>query len=181
MMWLLTAWGGVKKLFGLARRYPMQAAIIALLCLSAWLYMGKADALATVAKRDATIAAMTKASKDARAAQIAMNKANTEKQTDIARKADDDQTMRRDIADRSSAYADGMRAGAYCRKASATSEDRVAEADTSAGPDAVVLTRDDFDTLIGNTARLLEVKAWGDDLVKAGLAVPIDQISADTP
>lgn len=173
MMWLLTAWGGVKKLFGLALRYPMQAAIIALLCLSGWLYMGKADALATVAKRDATIAAMTKASKDARAAQIAMNKANTDKQTDIARKADNDQTIRRDIADRSSRYADGMRAKDYCRQASATSEDRVTEADTSAGPNAVVVSRADFDKLTGNTARLLEVKAWGDALIADGLAVPV--------
>ena len=172
MIWLLTAWGGIKRLFGLAARYPLQAALIASLCLSAWLHMGKQNALDTVAERDDTIAAMIKASDAARAAQIAMNKAVTDKQTEIARKADNDQTTRRDIADRSRAYADRMRAGAYCRKASATTEDSAAEVDTSAGPDAVVLTRADFDILTGNTARLVSIKAWGDDLVKAGLAVP---------
>lgn len=174
MMWLLTAWGGVKRLFGLALRYPLQATCIALLCLSGWLYMGKADALATVTKRDATIAAMTKASEEARAAQLAMNKANTDKQTQIAKDADNDQTIRRDIADRSSRYADGMRAKDYCRQASATSENRVAEANTSAGPDAVVVSADDYRILTDNTARLVEARAWGLDLVKAGLAVPVE-------
>lgn len=181
MMWLLTAWGGVKRLFGLAARYPLQAALIIVLAACGWLYMGKADALATVAKRDATIAAMTKASKEARAAQIAMNKANTDKQTNIARKADNDQTIRRDIAGRSSRYADRMRAENYCRQASATSEDSVAQADTSAGPDAVVVSRADFDKLTGNTGRLIEVNAWGLKLVSEGLAVPVGQSVPDTP
>lgn len=171
MIWLLTAWGGVKRLFGVAARYPLQAALIALLCLSAWLHMGKQNALDTVAERDDTIAAMIKASKEARAAQIALNKANTDKQIEIARKADNDKIIRRDIADRSRAYADRMRAGAYCRKASATTEDSSAEVDTSASADAVVVSADDFRILTDNTARLVLIKAWGDDLVKAGLAV----------
>lgn len=171
MIWLLTAWGGVKRLFGLALRYPLQAALIASLCLCVALYQGKRSALATIAKRDATITRMEAASKIATAAQIALNKAVTDKQIEIARKADNDETIRRDIADRSRAYADRMRAGAYCRKASATTEDSVAEADTSASDTSVVVSADDFRILTDNTARLVLIKAWGDDLVKSALAV----------
>ena len=71
MMWLLTAWGGVKRVFRVALAYPLQTAIIALLCLSAWLYWSKQDALDTVADRNATIAQMEQASRDAKAAALA--------------------------------------------------------------------------------------------------------------
>jgi hypothetical protein len=49
----------------------LQAALIALLCLSAWLYWGKQSALDTVAEREATIAQMEQASEDAKAAALA--------------------------------------------------------------------------------------------------------------
>ena len=97
MMWLLTSWGGVKRLLGIAARYPLQAAIIGLLCLSLWLHWGKQGALATIAKRDATITQMEAASKIATAAQIALNKANTDKQTEIARLTDANETNRRNV------------------------------------------------------------------------------------
>lgn len=172
MIWLLTAWGGVKRLFGLAARYPLQAAIIALLCLSAWLWMGKQDAIATIAKRDATIVAMTKASEEARAAQIALNKQVTDKQTEIARLTDANETNRRNVADRSSDYARRMSAKSYCREASATPESDSAPGGDSPSADAVVVSRANFDILTGNTARLMDVKAWGDRLIGEGLAVP---------
>jgi len=173
MTWLLTAWGGIKRLLRLAVAYPWQAALIAALCLAGWLYMGKQDAQATIVKRDATIAQMTAASKIATAAQIALNKAVTDKQTQIARMIDNDETNRRDIADRSSRYAGRMRADDYCRQASATTESGIAESGDSASADAVVVTQEDFDILTGNTARLMDVKAWGDRLIGEGLAVPV--------
>lgn len=159
-------WGFIKRLFGLAAKYPWQAALIAALCLAGWLYMGKQDALATVAKRDATIAAMIKASKEATAAQIAMNKAVTDKQTDIARKADAHET---DIIDRGRAYADSLPAKDYCRKADTAAESSSAPSRDAASDTAVILERADFDQLVANTARLVKVKAWGDDLIQAGL------------
>ena len=167
MMWLLTLWGGVKRLFGLAARYPWQAALIAALCLAGWLYMGKQDALATVAKRNYTIAAMIKASKEATAAQIAMNKQVTDKQTDIARKADNAQT---DIIDRGRAYADSLPAKDYCRKADTAAESSSAPSRDAASDTAVILERADFDQLVANTARLVKVHQWGQDLQDAGLA-----------
>ena len=171
MIWLLTAWGGVKRMFGIAARYPWQAALIVAVLACGWLYMGKRDALATVAKRDATIVALTKASDQARAAQIALNKANTDKQTEIARKADNAPT---DIIDRGRAYADSLPAKGYCRKADSPSESGLAQGGDVASDTAVVLERNDYDILVGNTARLVQVKAWADELIQADLAVPVE-------
>lgn len=174
MMWLLSAWGGVKRLFGIAARYPLQAAIIALLCLAGWLYMGKQSALDAVAKRDATITHMEAASKIATAAQIALNKAVTDKQTEIARLTDANETNRRDVADRSSDYAGRMSAKSYCREATAATQSDTAQSGDGTSADAVVVTRSDFDILTGNTARLMDVKAWGDKMIGEGLAVPVE-------
>lgn len=171
MMWLLTAWGGVKRAFRLALAYPLQAAIIALLCLSVWLYWSKQGALDTVADRNATIAQMEQASKDAKAAQIALNKQVTDKQTQIAKDADN---AKNDIVERGNRAAARMRAKDYCLKASATATSGAAESDHNASNTAVVLNRRDYDILVGNTARLVEVKAWGDRLIGEGLAVPVE-------
>ncbi len=174
MMWLLYARGVVLSIFKVAVAYPWQAALIVSLCLSAWLYSGKQGARATIAKRDATIAQMEAASKIATAAQLALNKAVTDKQTEIARLTDADETNRRDIADRSRVYAGRMRADDYCRKASAAAQSDIAESGDSTSADAVVVARSDFDILTGNTARLVDVKAWADRLIGEGLAIPVE-------
>jgi hypothetical protein len=173
MMWL-RVWSGFKRLFGIALAYPLQAALIALLCLSVWLYWSKQNVRETVAQREATIAQMEQASKIATAAQIALNKANTDKQTEIARLTDANETNRRNIANRSSRYASRMSAENYCRKASAAAKSDIAESRNGTSADAVILSREDFDILTGNTARLADVKAWGDALIGEGLAVPVD-------
>lgn len=54
MTWLLSAWGGFKGLLRLAVEYPLQAAIIALLCLSGWLYNGREQARDHLAKEQAS-------------------------------------------------------------------------------------------------------------------------------
>jgi hypothetical protein len=71
MTWLLYAKNAILRIFKVAAAYPLQAAIVALLCLSAWLYWGKQSALDTVAEREATIAQMEQASEDAKAAALA--------------------------------------------------------------------------------------------------------------
>jgi hypothetical protein len=55
-------------MFKAALTYPLHAAIVALLCLSAWLYWSKQNVRETVAQREATIAQMQQASKIATAA-----------------------------------------------------------------------------------------------------------------
>jgi hypothetical protein len=161
-------------MFKAALTYPLHAAIVALLCLSAWLYWSKQNVRETVAQREATIAQMQQASKMATAAQIALNNAVTDKQTEIARLTDANETNRRDIANRSSRYASRMSAENYCRKASAAAEGDIAESRNGTSADAVMVSREDFDILTGNTARLADVQAWGDALIGEGLAVPVD-------
>ena len=170
MMWLLTVWGGVQRTIKWAGSYPCQAALIASLCLSAWLYAGKQSAYRTIAKRDATIVAMEQSSKLATAIQIALNKQVTDKQTQIARMIDANETNRRDIANRSNAYAGRMSAKDYCRKANPAPENHFTSSSEGASADAVVVNRADFDILTSNTARLIDVKAWGDALINEGLA-----------
>ena len=171
MMWLLYAKSVFSRIFKVALAYPWQAALIAALCLSLWLHCGKQDAIATIAKRDATIVAMTKASEEARAAQIALNKQVTDKQTEIARLTDANEKNRRNVADRSGDYARRMSAKSYCREAGATTKSDSAQGSDSTSADAVVVSRADFDILTGHTARSLDVKAWGDRLIGEGLAV----------
>lgn len=174
MMWLLGAKQAILSVLKSAASYPWQTALIASLCLSLWLYSGKQDAIATIAKRDVTITQMKSASKIATAVQIELNKQVTDKQTKIARMIDDNETNRRDIVDRSRAYAGRMSAQGYCRKASAAPESGAAESSDGSSADAVVVNRADFDILTHNTARLADVKAWADRLIGEGLAVPVE-------
>ena len=170
-MWLLTAWGGVKRLFGAVAAYPLQAALILALLACGFFYGAWQEAVDTIAKRDATIVQMEQASKDARAAQLAMNKANTDKQTEIARKADANEN---DIVNRGARYADSLPAKNYCRKTDSAAESGLASGGDVASDTAVILERADYDILVGNTARLVQVKAWSDDLIGQGLAVPVE-------
>jgi len=102
-----------------------------------------------------------------------LNNQVTNKQTEIARLIDENETSRRDIADRSRAYAGRMSTQGYCRKANLTPEGGSPEGGNEPSADAVVVTRSDFDILTGNTARLVDVKAWADRLIAEGLAVPV--------
>jgi len=174
MPWLLCAKNAAVSIFKSAGAYPWQAALIASLCLSLWLYGGKQHARAIISKRDDTIAQMETASKIATAVQIELNKQVTDKQTKIARMIDDKETNRRDIADRSRSYAGRMSAQSYCRKANSAAQSGVAQSSDSSSADAVVVGRADFDILTGNTARLMDVKAWSDRLIGEGLAVSVE-------
>lgn len=174
MIWLLYAKSAAVSIFKSAVAYPWQAALIASLCLSLWLYSGKQHAQSIIAKRDDTIVQMKAASKIATAAQIELNKQVTDKQTKIARMIDNDETNRRDIADRSRAYAGRMSAQSYCRKASVAPENHFTPSSNSASGDAVVVSQTDFDILTRNTARLVDVKAWGDRLIIDGLAIQVE-------
>jgi len=174
MIWLLCAKNAAVSIFKRAIAYPWQSALIASLCLSLWLYSGKQHARAIIAKRDQTIVQMEAASKIATAAQIELNKQVSDKQTQIARIIDNDETSRRDIADRSRAYAGRMSAQSYCRKASIAPENHFTPSSNSASGDAIVVSQADFDILTRNTARLVDVKAWGDRLIANALGQPVD-------
>jgi TolA-binding protein len=170
----------LKALWAWATKDPMRLVIIALLALSAFLALSNASLRGDVrhkdkviALRDATIKDMDRASKEARAAQIALNKQVTDKQTEIARLSDDVQNRNKLIA-RANDYAGRMSAKGYCRKASAAAESGIAESGNGPSADAVILERADFDILNANTARLADVFAWGERLKAEGLAVNVE-------
>lgn len=79
--------------------------------------------------------------------------------------------------DRAGTYADRMRFDALCRsQAPAPAQDQPAPVDHGPGPDAVVLARSDFETLVGNTARLEAVHQWGESLIADGTAVAMPEV-----
>lgn len=86
MIWLLNALGWAKTaltvLMDLARRYPLQMALIALLCLSGWLWRGWD-------KAEARIDAMEAAAKQSEALHRAAIKAQQDKFDRIKKETDD--------------------------------------------------------------------------------------------
>lgn len=118
-----------------------------------------------------TIAGIKVASENARKEQLALNQAVRDKQNQIARLTDENETNRLKIASAADAYARRMRWRNHCpAQANAASEGGAAEIGDRPSEDAVILSRADFDILNANTARLMDVKAWGDKLIGEGLA-----------
>lgn len=178
-LWLLGALGWLRKAAGaaldLARRYPLQAACIALLCLSGWLWHGKGKALAERDAARAEIAAMIEAQKVAteRAKQA---RAKTEKLTkDIAdatdqHAADLDAISRRALADRMRAKAGSCAASGAAPAAVPDDPARDPGADTG----GVYFTAAEADNLRRHEVRSTACAAWGEALIAEGLAVPAD-------
>lgn len=186
-LWLLSALGWVKTAFtaliDLARRYPMQAALIASLCLNVWLWRGWDKAEARYAN---FVAKAEKASKEARAKQIALNQAMQAKYETLAEKADHAHAIElADARSRAAAYANRNGVRSYCQgsagQTSSPAEGPVAPRDNGPGADAVILNRDDFDQLVENTLRLKAAHEWGESLVRDGVAVvyPEPKLSGD--
>ena len=71
MTWLFAALGLARKalqaLLGLVARYPLQCALVASLCLSGWLWMGRRDAIAERERQVASLERQVTAWKDANA------------------------------------------------------------------------------------------------------------------
>jgi hypothetical protein len=174
MMWLLS---GIKRIFRLALAYPLQAAIIALLCLSAWLYWSKQNLRDTVAQREATIAQMKQASKDATAAQIALNAERTRKETDNAKQSDLRYVAAQTAAgDATVRYIDRWRV----RPNSCRSEtDSAAESSHSEVSDAmsartILVSERDVQACSAATGYAIEAHNHAVSQIEAGLAVPVD-------
>ncbi len=95
----------------------------------------------------------------------------SDKQKEIARITDENETNRLKLANAADAYARRMQYANHCRAgAGAAAESGAAQSGDGPDPDAVILSRKDFDILNGNTARLMDVNAWGDRMIKEGLA-----------
>lgn len=170
---------GVKWLFAAWERIV----IFVLLAAVVWFWHGKgveadrADKWAEASQKwENAHNLMVVASEENHKAQIALNKANTDKQTEIARLTDENQANRIVMASRADDYARRMSAKGYCeRQASPPAKSNIAQSGDRPGDDAVVLSREDFDVLNRNTARLTDVKLWGDKLIIEGLAVKLGE------
>jgi hypothetical protein len=118
-----------------------------------------------------TIAGMKIASENAGKEQLALNQAVQSKQDQIARLTDENETNRLKISSAADAYARRMRWGNHCPAQTNTApESDPSEGGDRPSEDAVILSRADFDILNANTARLMDIKAWGDKLIGEGLA-----------
>ena len=160
---------------------------MALALLSADKERGRADKARAVAVRlkadniakDKTIADMTAASEAARVAQIAMNQANTDKQTQIERLNRETSKLQTiAIRDASVRYADNNRLHKICpsfaRATDSAAQDSVAKGDDGLQADSILLSAADFDLLNARTADAIRYEDWARSLVGAGLAVEGD-------
>ena len=154
--------------------------LIVALCVSlagnAWLFWGRQAARVSAAKWEIAYNKALQASDANHAAQMAQVAADQAKFDQTAKDNANVETQIRTVyVDRGGAYADRMRFDKTCvRPAGPASEGNLAALDNGPGPDSVVLSRSDFDTLTGNTARLVAVHQWGEDLIAAGLATAGD-------
>lgn len=176
---LLGLWGWLKKaavaLLGLVQRYPLQAALIASLCLSGWLWRGKERALSERDAAKAETAQVIQAGKDALAAQIAMNTQTKAKYEAAAEKADHDHAIQ--LADAMSRTDRFIRAGGL-RKAGGSGADRsgAAAEGEAAGvhqempADAVVVGAADVRICTARSQDALSAYEFGQALIRAGVA-----------
>jgi len=117
-------------------------------------------------------AAYEKASKEAAALALAQVKAVEAKSAQLAKdNTNEERALRAELGARAAANAGRMRFDRVCRRDPApASPDNPAPVDPGPGPDAVILERRDYDTLIDNTIRLKAAHDWGQDMLKDGLA-----------
>lgn len=177
MIWLLSALGWLRKAaraaLDLARRYPLQAALIALLCLSGWLWHGKRTIEQKLIVAEAQIAAVieaqkqaTERAKEARAATEKLTKELADATDQHA--ADLDAISRRALADRMRAKA--PRCGASGAVAAAVPDDPARDPGANSG--GVYFTAAEADNLRRHEVRSTSCEGWARGLIAEGLAIP---------
>jgi len=181
MTWLLSAIFGIRKalqaLWGFALRYPMQATIIALVCLSAWLWAGKDKANDRADRYSATIkaerAAYVQAQDEAKARAVAAVKAQEARYKEQADNAD--RNHEQALSDANSALdryiaANRVRRTGTADRASggtvASAQGGSAESFDGPGEAAfmVAVSPDDLRICTVNTERLIAARDWADSL-----------------
>jgi hypothetical protein len=175
-LWLLSALGWLRKAAGaaldLARHYPLQAALIASLCLSGWLWHGKGKA---EAERDAAwgeIAALIEAQREAEA-KARKARADTEKLSKELAHATDQYAADLDAISRR-ALAGRVRAKAGRCPASGTVAAALpdsAEVDPGTDTGGVYFSIAEADLLRRHEVRSVTCQAWARGLIAEGLAV----------
>jgi hypothetical protein len=178
MLSLLSIVAGGKRLFSVALGWfianPWRISLIAIavLCAALWLKQGALDS-----SRE-TIAAMKQASKDSKAAQVAMNAKRAQDEKDVANDADAKDAVAQIEAGRTAiVYRDRWRVRNICAASQADTATPNSATPNSDGPsdiaDMVAVSPDDFDRCTANSVRLQSVNQWGAELIEKGLAVDI--------
>lgn len=173
---LLGVWNWLRKaataLFDLARRYPLQAALIIAVAACGWLWHGKGKALAERDAARAEVAAMVEANKvaterakEARAATEKLSKELADATDQHA--ADLDAISRRALADRMRAKAPRCNASGAI---AATVPDDTAR-DPGANSGGVYFTATEADNLRRHEVRSTSCEGWARGLIAEGLAV----------
>jgi hypothetical protein len=117
--------------------------------------------------------AISAAQKSALAAQMAVNKAASDRSAQIAK---DNDNANQDAYHRGAAdYASSHRVRSCAISGAsgttlAAAKGGIAQSDNRSGEGSVMVSQVDFDTLNENTERLLKVHDWGDKMIAAGLA-----------
>lgn len=170
-LFLLAALGWAKKaltaILDLARRYPREMAIVALLCLAAWLWQGWN-------KANAYSAALISASDKASAAFRAQIKAQQDSYNILAKETDrEHKKALADAGDRTDRFiaANRVRPQA-CRpdRATQASQDQAAAAPQVSAPDAVLVDASDVRACSAAAVYAQSSYEWAQGLVAKGLA-----------
>jgi hypothetical protein len=195
MTWLaikLFLGGAIKRLtealtalLGWAARYPWQAAVIASLCLSGWLWRGRQAARVEAARWEQAFvdqkAAYLSAQAEAKSRQIIRDRQELAAQTALAAQVEQahaaNDTIRKNAVD---AYARAHPVR-LCRQAPASAPSGPGETSVPGDPgqpdeapadaDLVAITRTDLDHLAAKAMRDSEWMNWADALIKQGRAV----------
>lgn len=175
-------------LFGLVRRYPLQAALIASLCLSGWLWRGRQAERVEAARWETAFSdqklAYEKAQAEAKAKQIAADTRELELKSLLSEKADDLSRLsseRTRIAVADYARTHRLRCEAADGAASGTASPGV-PGDPGRAPespeaaDMVAVTRSDLDALADEAVQGAVRQRYLNALIDAGWAVPASRL-----
>jgi hypothetical protein len=176
---LLGLWGWLKEaavaLLGLVRRYPLQAALIASLCLSGWLWRGKQEALGERDLARVQFADCQRAGIKAREAQIALNKETKAKYEAAAKEADHEHEKALALAnDRTERWIANHRVrqagGSGADRSGAAAENQAAGVHQEMPADAVLVGAADVRICTARSQDALSAYEFGQALIKAGVA-----------
>ncbi len=183
MMWALGLLGAVRKglaaLWALAVKYPALAALVASLCLSAWLWRGWNHAETRADKWQTAWTAMDDANKKATAWAKAEKRAKETAATDIKESAND---RRKTVQAAGARAGDDYRARNQCVRVTPAQGGGVnadlPRPDSSAGQpegqggnaELVAVDPASFNACTVNSLDLANAQAWAADMVAKGLA-----------
>ena len=175
MIWWLSTLGWLRKaataLFDLARRYPLQAALILAVAACGWLWHGKGKALAERDAARAEVSAMIEAGKQATALALKERAAMQAAFAKLKKEADNGHSTALADADRRTADFIRLRRqnGSFAAKADPASEGASAGLPESAPTETVLVEASDVRACSAASVYADEAHKWARGLIEAGV------------